>query len=387
MMGRPSNILDSNGWTWTFRKNKVSMVKPTGNPFLKDVEKVSSSFYVSNFLDSIDSKGLWNAFSPYGGIVDAYIPHKRSKGGKHFGFIRFVRVADDNDFVRSLSNIWIGSFHMYINVSRFQRSSTGGSRVKKNLLNVQNVSMGATAIKPNHNGPDHSVQPSRKPSFASVVHGSSKTKGDSSSSTKVHSISLSDHDLIRIDDTSKVLLVKLKEVETMNSIYRICKNEGFTNLKIHHIGGLWIWIQFNSVASCMTFQSNTCIESITSSIKTITPSFKVDERMIWVEISGLPLCAWGSNAFKKVACAFGKFMFFEVEQSNAMCTGIVCISTKSQHFLSEKIHVDIRGESYEVQVQELGTWSINIVDDSINSSSDDKNNVERPVLDLDVDSD
>ncbi|GJS80588.1 hypothetical protein Tco_0730469 [Tanacetum coccineum] len=36
-----------------------------------------------------------------------------------------------------------------------------------------------------------------------------------------------------------------------------------------------------------------------------------------------------------------------------MCTGRICISTKSQEFLSEKIYVDIHGESFEVQVKEL----------------------------------
>ncbi|GJR58974.1 hypothetical protein Tco_1501136 [Tanacetum coccineum] len=77
-------------------------------------------------------------------------------------------------------------------------------------------------------------------------------------------------------------------------------------------------------------------------IKPPSPSFRVDERMIWIEISGLPLCAWGSNAYKRVASVFGKFMFFEVEESITMS---------------------------EVQVQELGSWNINIYDHSLDTSS------------------
>nr|GEU50869.1 RNA-directed DNA polymerase, eukaryota, reverse transcriptase zinc-binding domain protein [Tanacetum cinerariifolium] len=139
-----------------------------------------------------------------------------------------------------------------------------------------------------------------KPSFVSVVNGSSST-GDSNIPTKIRSISLKDQDLVSIDDSSKVLLVKLKDVDSMSNMYSICRNEGLENLKIHHVGGLWIWIQFPSTASRTTFQGNECMKSFSLSFKNVSPSFKVDERLIWFEISGLPLCAWGSATFKKTS--------------------------------------------------------------------------------------
>ncbi|GJT29757.1 RNA-directed DNA polymerase, eukaryota, reverse transcriptase zinc-binding domain protein [Tanacetum coccineum] len=127
------------------------------------------------------------------------------------------------------------------------------------------------------------------------------------------------------------------------------------------------------------------MKRISTSIKSVTPSFKVDERLIWVEISGLPLCAWGSNAFKKVACLFGKFMFFEVEESIAMSSGRVCVSTKSQHLVSENVQVEIHGETFDIQVYEIGTWSINIVDESLDSSAfDDENKPEYSVHNADI---
>ncbi|GJX77165.1 putative RNA-directed DNA polymerase, eukaryota, reverse transcriptase zinc-binding domain protein [Tanacetum coccineum] len=80
-MKNPSNNIDSQDSTWIFRKNKVSDAKPIGNPFHKDLDKVAPSFYVSNFPDSIDSKGLWNVCTPYGRLVDVFIANKRSKRG------------------------------------------------------------------------------------------------------------------------------------------------------------------------------------------------------------------------------------------------------------------------------------------------------------------
>ncbi|GJX08668.1 hypothetical protein Tco_0196600 [Tanacetum coccineum] len=122
------------------------------------------------------------------------------------------------------------------------------------------------------------------------------------------------------------------------------------------------------------------MKTLYTSIKSASPSFKVDERMIWGEISGLPLYAWGSNAFKKVACMFGKFMFFGAEESTAMSSGRVCVSTRSHKFMSEKVHVEVHGETFEVQVHELGTWSISITNTSLDTSSHiDMNDIKKVV--------
>ncbi|GKD37998.1 RNA-directed DNA polymerase, eukaryota, partial [Tanacetum coccineum] len=104
-IGNPINHTDFNGWTWIFGNNKTTTLKPIGNPFHSDVDKVATSFYVSKFPDSLDARGLWNVCTPYGRLVDAFIANKRLKAGKRFGFMRYLGVTDVTDIARSLFNI------------------------------------------------------------------------------------------------------------------------------------------------------------------------------------------------------------------------------------------------------------------------------------------
>ncbi|GJU75639.1 hypothetical protein Tco_1272709 [Tanacetum coccineum] len=246
----------------------------------------------------------------------------------------------------------------------FQRANHTRSQPINKVLKAE------TNLKPNPNPNSSSFQNTKPhPSFASVLH----NKPNPATTTPLQAITrlviLNDHNLISVEDSSTIFLVKLKDMDSMSNMYTICKNEGFLDLKIHYVRGLWIWIQFPSSLSCAKFQDNASMQCLCMSIKPASPSFKVDERLIWVEINCLPLCAWGSHAFKKVACMFSKFMFFKAKESIAMCSDRICISTRSHKFVLEKVHVKVHGENFEVHMHELGTWSINITDDSIDTSS------------------
>nr|GEX93151.1 RNA-directed DNA polymerase, eukaryota, nucleotide-binding alpha-beta plait domain protein [Tanacetum cinerariifolium] len=221
------------------------------------------------------------------------------KRGKRFGFIRFLRIKDSHDFARSLSNVWIGSFHLYVLVAHFPRGNASASQP----TNIIPFKYDNTKPKLNPNS-SYREAPSNKPTFAVVIHNKPKPTETTYSPVTERTITLNNNDLINIEDSSTVLLLKLNELESMSNMYAICKNEGFMDLLIHHVGGLWIRIQFSSSSFCSKFQENSTMKNLYSSIKTPLPSFKVDERMIWIDISGLPLCAWGSNGFKKVASLF-----------------------------------------------------------------------------------
>ncbi|GKB90534.1 hypothetical protein Tco_0962806, partial [Tanacetum coccineum] len=218
-------------------------------------------------------------------------------------------------FAKSLASIWIGSFHMYASVARFQRQGKAEAKTMEGMVKapslvsakqVGNVECGSSQFKQ---------------SYASVIHGGGGNKMEGNNMAK-KKISLSDHELVHVTNSLKVALVKVKNVDTRNNLYRLCREEGLEYVKIHHIGGLWLWLHFQNVESCTALKNNSTLKSLFTTIKPVSKNFRVDERMIWVEILGLPLCAWGSNAFK-------------------------CIATTQINFISEMVKVDINKEEYD----------------------------------------
>ncbi|GKB40109.1 putative RNA-directed DNA polymerase, partial [Tanacetum coccineum] len=132
MDGRSSLKTDENGWTWIFRNNKDTISKPIGNPFQKDLEK-------------------------------------------------------------SLSNVWIGTFHLFVTTAKYQRQNLTDSNSRPN---GQNFKQQTHNIKPS---PAFTNVPPVKPSFASVVHGSSSTV-DYRVPSKIRSISLKEQDLVHVQE-------------------------------------------------------------------------------------------------------------------------------------------------------------------------------------------
>nr|GEZ57809.1 RNA-directed DNA polymerase, eukaryota [Tanacetum cinerariifolium] len=139
----------------------------------------------------------------------------------------------------------------------------------------------------------------------------------------IRSIQLNDDDLILVDDSSTVVLIKVKEIETIRNMYHVCQAEGFVDVKIHYVGGLWVWLQFSSMNSCEAFKSNESLNKLWTFIKVPSPSFVVDERVIWIEVN-----------------------------------------------------VTIKDSNFNVHVKEIGTWSTLISNDMDSNESDDDHNME-----------
>ncbi|GKC86253.1 RNA-directed DNA polymerase, eukaryota, nucleotide-binding alpha-beta plait domain protein, partial [Tanacetum coccineum] len=113
-------------WTEVTRKNRGyrtkedDLVKVHSNADL--TRTISKSIFVTNFPDNTTSADLWNICQTYGVVVDVYIPNRRSKVGKRFAFVRFIKVTNVERLVGNLCTLWIGRMHLHANVVRFERT-------------------------------------------------------------------------------------------------------------------------------------------------------------------------------------------------------------------------------------------------------------------------
>nr|GEX32742.1 nucleotide-binding alpha-beta plait domain-containing protein [Tanacetum cinerariifolium] len=104
-----------------------------------DVQKISTSVFVTNFPDGYGAKDLWNTCKLYGHVVDVFIPDRRTKACKRFCFVRFIKALDIDRLINNLCMVWVGRNKIHANVARFQKKPLHKQSNKVNNKGTNNV--------------------------------------------------------------------------------------------------------------------------------------------------------------------------------------------------------------------------------------------------------
>ncbi|GKB89015.1 RNA-directed DNA polymerase, eukaryota, reverse transcriptase zinc-binding domain protein [Tanacetum coccineum] len=78
---------------------------------------------------------------------------------------------------------------------------------------------------------------------------------------------------------------------------------------------MWILIELDDTKTKEKLLNHNGVGSWFTTIKQASNSFECEERIIWVEIEGLPIKAWTSNSFRKIASLWGEIV--ELGDSNS----------------------------------------------------------------------
>ncbi|GJV52623.1 RNA-directed DNA polymerase, eukaryota [Tanacetum coccineum] len=321
-------------------------------------------------LYSTTSKDLWSLCQTYGTLVDVFIPNRISKARKRFAFVRFIRVGNIDKLVGNLCTLWIGRWHLHANVVRFERSSLHSPRSSQ------------------LNNPVKSVAPS----FASAL------KGIPNSPLPFHSspaMVLDDSCLVS-RDLDNYVMGEVKQFSSINNLRVLLSNEGFPNVQIIYLGGLWVMIELESSSTKAKLMEHVGVASWFSRLCNAQSDFVSSERIVWVDIEGVPLHAWSRPTFSKIGSKWGEVMELEESNNDFFARKRLCVKTKQTGNILEGFKIIVKRKLFVVRAKELFVWSPSFKevpevvycseDDSV--KGDDVKNVETSKQDnLEADSD
>lgn len=82
-------------------------------------EEEVTLYFFTNFPENWRAKNPWEVFNRWGRVQEVFIPDKRNRQGKKFGFVRFYGIRDPSAFGRKLDQIVIGCTKLFVNKPRF----------------------------------------------------------------------------------------------------------------------------------------------------------------------------------------------------------------------------------------------------------------------------
>nr|GEV36064.1 RNA-directed DNA polymerase, eukaryota [Tanacetum cinerariifolium] len=270
-----------------------------------DVLRISTYVFVTNFLDKVCAKDLWNACKQYGHVVDTFTPNRRSKMGKRFGFVRFIKVFDVDRLVGNLCTVWIGNYRLHTNLARFNRPAVNSNKNYVNRPSETNDNF--EGVKK-----DSGVREISN-SYAHVVRGRNSVNGEKDGNP----VMVLDDSCVNQHDFSCCVNGKVKEFGSLVNLKMALRNEGFSDIKLRYLGGLWVMIDFTSVESKDNFLVKVGTNSWFSQLVQASSEFMIDGRVTWVDIEGIPIKIWSNNTFKRVASKWGTLLYQSDDESES----------------------------------------------------------------------
>lgn len=87
-------------------------------------------------------------------------------------------------------------------------------------------------------------------------------------------------------------LGKARDFLTLLNLTSPCIDEGFEEVEIRYVGGLWVVFEFTSSVVCENIMQNESMDHWLSSKRKWDKHFVREDRLVWLDIEGLPLLGW-----------------------------------------------------------------------------------------------
>nr|GEV07216.1 RNA-directed DNA polymerase, eukaryota [Tanacetum cinerariifolium] len=173
--------------------------------------------------------------------------------------------------------------HLHANVVRFERTP---SQVPRPSQPVR---------KATHTGN----------TFASVVKGNLVSPMSSSPALVLDDTCLEDRDY------ENCVMEEILQFLSISNLHILLFHEGFLSVRTVYLGGLWVMIELNSPETKNKLMNHVGVASWFKSLHNVQAEFVAKERIVWIDIEGVPLHAQSRAMFAKIRSKCGEMMDLE----------------------------------------------------------------------------
>nr|GEZ99098.1 RNA-directed DNA polymerase, eukaryota [Tanacetum cinerariifolium] len=158
-------------------------------------------------------------------------------------------------------------------------------------------------------------------------------------------------------DFDNFVMGEIKEFSAINNLRLLLATEGFTNVKLSYLGGLWVMIELDSTSTKAKFMQHVGVASWFVRLCNAQADFVSRERIVWVDIEGVPLHAWSQSTFKKIRAKWGEVMDLKESKDDMFARKRICVKTKQEDNILERFKIIARGKVFVIRAKELFMWS------------------------------
>ncbi|CAI9274796.1 unnamed protein product [Lactuca saligna] len=130
----------------------------------------------------------------------------------------------------------------------------------------------------------------------------------------------------------------------------LCLDESFDIFEMRYIGGLWVLIEFTSNNACKNFLGSKAIDHWILENREWDRTFVPSERIVWVDVEGLPLSAWIKEPFRKILSKWGTIAQLDDDIGEDIYKKRICILTSNQSIISESNSSAVPGPTVNIPV-------------------------------------
>ncbi|KAE8699368.1 hypothetical protein F3Y22_tig00110580pilonHSYRG00195 [Hibiscus syriacus] len=289
------------------------------------------SLFVDNLPNSIHWKGLWQIVGRFGEVLSVYLPLRRSRAGSRFGFVKVGNMVEASRVKERLNGLMVFGSRISVSFAKYSLKRPKDKCAQCKLSWKGNI-----------------ANP-----FATSI--SQSKEGSLAWSTRKEVKGHVDEDEVR--KLKRCLVGVMAGVCSVGSIVDRLHNWGLGEIKVQRLRGnsFLLTIEDEDLFIMLEDLQWSYLKEIFVDVMLWTESFYQKERVVWLEIEGLPLHCWNAVTLKRLFGLWGRFEAFGDNVSHLLdCEKVnMLISTSSEVRINEVVDVVVENKKFDVLVLEV----------------------------------